>query len=105
MELSLTWLYIYLLKNDMLDANPQLHGDLDTQRDAYLASRSYFDLNGVYRFNRHLAVSFGVNNLLDKDPPIASSSSVTGTYGNGNTFPQVYDSYGRFVYANVTYRF
>jgi hypothetical protein len=30
---------------------------------------------------------------------------VTGTYGNGNTFPQVYDAYGRFVYANVTYRF
>jgi outer membrane receptor protein involved in Fe transport len=105
LDLSLTWRYIDRLKNDMLDANPQLAGELDTQRDAYLASRSYFDLNGVYRFNRKLALSFGVNNLLDKDPPIASSSSVTGTYGNGNTFPQIYDSYGRFMYANLTYRF
>lgn len=104
-DLAVTWRYIDRLKNDMLDSNPQLKGDMDTQRDAYLASRSYFDLNGVYRFNRKLALSLGVNNLLDKDPPIASSSSVTGTYGNGNTFPQVYDSYGRFVYANLTYRF
>jgi outer membrane receptor protein involved in Fe transport len=104
-DLSLTWRYIDRLKNDMLDSNPQLAGELDTQRDAYLASRSYFDLNGVYRFNRKLALSFGINNLLDKDPPIASSSSVTGSFGNGNTFPQVYDSYGRFVYANLTYRF
>jgi outer membrane receptor protein involved in Fe transport len=104
-DVSLTWRYIDRLKNDMLDSNDQLAGELDTQRDAYLASRSYFDLNGVYRFNRKLALSLGVNNLLDKDPPIASSSSVTGTYGNGNTFPQVYDSYGRFVYANLTYRF
>lgn len=104
-DLSLTWRYIDRLKNDLLDSNPQLTGDLDTQRDAYLASRSYFDLNSVYRFNRNLALSVGVNNLLDKDPPIASSSSVTGSFGNGNTFPQVYDSYGRFIYANLTYRF
>jgi outer membrane receptor protein involved in Fe transport len=106
LDLSLTWRYIDRMKNDM--SNPAINtlGDeLDTKRDAFLASRSYFDLNGTYRFGRKLALSFGINNLLDKDPPIASSSSVTGSFGNGNTFPQVYDSYGRFVYANVTYRF
>ena len=104
-DISATWRYFDRVKNDMLDSNPQLAGELDTQRDAYLSSRSYLDLSGVYRFSRKMALSVGVNNLLDKDPPIASSSSVTGTYGNGNTFPQVYDSYGRFIYANLTYRF
>jgi outer membrane receptor protein involved in Fe transport len=105
LDLSLTWRYIDRMKNDMLDSNPQLAGELDTQRDAHLSSRSYIDLNGTYRIGRKLALSFGINNLFDKDPPIASSSSVTGSFGNGNTFPQVYDSYGRFVYANATYRF
>jgi outer membrane receptor protein involved in Fe transport len=104
-DASLTWRYIDRVKNDMLDSNPQLAGELDTQADAHMASRSYFDLNGTYRFSRKLTLALGINNLLDKDPPLASSSSVTGTYGNGNTFPQVYDSYGRFIYANVNYRF
>jgi outer membrane receptor protein involved in Fe transport len=105
LDLSLTWRYIDRVKNDMLDSNPQLAGELDTQRDDHMSSRSYIDLNAAYRFSRKLILSVGVNNLFDKDPPLASSSSVTGSYGNGNTFPQVYDSYGRFVYANLTYRF
>jgi outer membrane receptor protein involved in Fe transport len=104
-DVSATWRYIDRVQNDMLDSNPQLAGELDTQRDDHLASRSYLDLSGVYRFSRKLSLSVGVNNLLDKDPPLASSSSVTGSYGNGNTFPQVYDAYGRFIYANMTYRF
>jgi len=104
-DVSATWRYIDRVKNDMLDSNPQLAGELDTQRDDHLASRSYLDLSGIYRFGRKMSLSVGVNNLLDKDPPLASSSSVTGTVGNGNTFPQVYDTYGRFVYANLTYRF
>jgi outer membrane receptor protein involved in Fe transport len=105
LDLALTWRYYHSVKNDMLDSNPQLAGELDTQHDAYLSSRSYIDLNAAYRFSKKLALTLGVNNLFDKDPPIASSSSVIGSYGNGNTYPQVYDSYGRYVYANLTYRF
>ncbi len=37
----------------------------------------------------------GINNILDKDPPISSS---VGTTGNGNTYPQLYDALGRFVF-------
>jgi outer membrane receptor protein involved in Fe transport len=108
LDLSLTWRYFDRVKNDMLVQDPLLNPDntpLDTQRDAYLASRSFIDLNGTYRFSKKMALSVGINNLLDKDPPIASSSSVGSSYGNGNTYPQVYDSYGRFIYANLTYRF
>lgn len=112
-DVSLTWRYIDRVKNDVLSDNEQLAGDLtvppaerlSTPLDDHLSSRSYFDLNATYRFDRHLTISGGINNLFDKDPPLASSASVTGSYGNGNTFPQVYDSYGRFIYANVSYRF
>lgn len=44
----------------------------------------------------------GVNNVLDRDPPISPAAS---TDGNGNTFPQTYDSMGRYVFFGVTANF
>jgi iron complex outermembrane receptor protein len=41
------------------------------------------------------SVLLGINNVLDKDPPITSA---TGTTGNGNTFPQTYDALGRWIF-------
>jgi outer membrane receptor protein involved in Fe transport len=41
------------------------------------------------------SVLLGINNVLDKDPPI---SSAVGTTGNGNTFPQTYDALGRWIF-------
>lgn len=104
-DLAVTWRYFDRVKNDSLDPNPLLNNSLDTVRDSFLASRSYFDLNAAYRINKRLTLALGVNNLFDKDPPLGSSSSVGTSYGNGNTYPQLYDSYGRFIYANLTYRF
>lgn len=104
-DVSGTWRYLAKVSNDTTSSNPLLAGDLPTPADAYLSSRSYFDLNAVYRFSKKIAVSAGINNLFDKDPPIASSSSMVGSFANGNTFPQLYDSYGRFMYVNLTYKF
>jgi outer membrane receptor protein involved in Fe transport len=44
-----------------------------------------------------------VNNVLDADPPI--SDNVGAGSGNGNTYPQVYDALGRWVFAGVTVDF
>jgi iron complex outermembrane receptor protein len=104
-ELSATWRYLARVKNDKLDPNPQLAGALASPRDTFLASRSYLDLNASVRLTHGWTLALGVNNLLDKDPPFASSSSVTSILGNGNTYPQLYDPYGRVLYASVTLRF
>jgi outer membrane receptor protein involved in Fe transport len=104
-DVSGTWRYIAKVSNDTTSSDPLLAGTLPTPADAYLSSRSYFDLNAVYRFSKKIAISAGINNLFDKDPPIASSSSMVGSFANGNTYPQVYDAYGRFIYANLTYKF
>jgi outer membrane receptor protein involved in Fe transport len=45
----------------------------------------------------------GINNLLDKDPPL--SGLVGAGFGNGNTYPQVYDALGRRVFLNATVKF
>jgi outer membrane receptor protein involved in Fe transport len=44
----------------------------------------------------------GVNNVLDNDPQLSYS---VGTTGNGNTYPQVYDSLGRYFFFGVTANF
>ncbi|MES2129196.1 MAG: TonB-dependent receptor [Pseudomonadota bacterium] len=119
-DVSATWRYFDKVKNDTLSPNLLLNGcdattpdcykdiatnSLPTTADTSLASRSYLDLSGVYRFSKKLALSVGINNLLDKDPPVASSGSMVGSFANGNTYPQMYDAYGRFIYMNLTYRF
>ena len=44
-----------------------------------------------------------MNNVFDKDPPRGDSVN-TGAFGggNGNMFPQMYDSLGRNVFVSVS---
>lgn len=75
----------------------------DTDRVDYtLDAQNYFDLAGTWAVSDWAAVRFGVNNVLDTDPPLTASS---GTTGNGNTYPQTYDALGRYVFAGVTLDF
>jgi outer membrane receptor protein involved in Fe transport len=104
-DLSVTWRYLDRVKNDKLSGDRQLAAALATPRDGWLASRSYLDLNVQWRPTRALTLALGASNLLDKDPPFASSASVTSFLGNGNTYPQLYDAAGRTVYANATWQF
>ena len=48
-------------------------------------------------------VSTAINNLFDKDPPRGDSTN-TGAFGggNGNTFPQTYDTLGRNIFVGLT---
>jgi len=60
-------------------------------------SNSLFDLFGNWSVNDHLSVNGGVNNLLDRDPPIMGGVA-------GTTEPSTYDILGRtfYVAARVT---
>ena len=41
--------------------------------------------------------------VFDRDPPIVSSIIADpAIFGNGNTFPQVYDTLGRLIFVNLT---
>ena len=57
------------------------------------------------RITNKFNLRFGANNILDKSPPVAGSQVVAAPFGNGNTFPQVYDSLGRYMFAGVTVDF
>jgi iron complex outermembrane recepter protein len=70
--------------------------------DARLPNMSYLDLTAVWDVTKNLSLRAGVNNVLDKDPPLVSSL-LAGT-GSPNSYP-TYDLLGRVMFAAFTARF
>jgi iron complex outermembrane receptor protein len=99
---SLAWRFFDALRNEGYSANRALNAPV-SPTDARISSRSYFDVSGDYQFAKCCSLLLGVNNVLDKDPPLVGSE-IGGLQWNGNTFPQVYDALGRYVFVNVSAR-
>jgi iron complex outermembrane recepter protein len=66
---------------------------------------NYFDIAGTWNVHQNTTLRWGINNLLDQDPPLSTNTHVGVGSGNGNTFPQVYDSNGRWVFVGLTVDF
>ena len=97
-----TWRYIKGVKLDATSDNPLLASDFEPA-DERLGARNYLDMVGSWAMNKNLTFRVGVNNLLDKDPPV--TGVVAAVFGNGNTYPQVYDAMGRHIFLNLTAKF
>jgi outer membrane receptor protein involved in Fe transport len=70
--------------------------------DQTFKAQTYLDLSGSYALTEKASIRGGINNIMDKDPPLSPN---VGTTGNGNTYPQTYDALGRFLFLGVTYKF
>jgi iron complex outermembrane receptor protein len=106
MDVALTWRYIAEVEVEDSSSDPDLAAPVRFT-DRRMGSRSYLDLSASYTFNEVGAFSsltgrLGINNLTDKDPPIIGQSSCPSVLCNGNTFPQVYDTLGRFIFVGLT---
>lgn len=110
--LTAQWRHLSGSKNDAFSPNPETNqggtyaGDAP---DAKIGSYDYFDLAVTWKIRDDLAFRVGVNNVLDKDPPVVDSNafgySGPGNFGNGNTYPGTYDSLGRYIFMGVTANF
>lgn len=63
-------------------------------------AESWVDLAAQWQVNDSTSLRIGVNNVFDTDPPF--SSDVGNVPGNGNVFPGVYDSLGRYIFVGVS---
>jgi len=70
-----------------------------------LSAQDYFDLAFTARLAQRLNLRMGVNNILDREPPLAGQQTIPAGFGNGNTYPQVYDALGRYLFAGFTVDF
>jgi iron complex outermembrane recepter protein len=66
---------------------------------------NYFDLALTARVGDHYKFSIGANNLLDKQPPLTGSQACPAGPCNNNTWAQVYDSVGRYIFVGVSLDF
>lgn len=101
-DVSASWRYFNSVDLERTSSNPLLAGNVNAV-DRTLKTQNYFDIAGVWNVTKSLAISGGVNNVFDRDPPITSQLPVGS--GNGNTFPGFYDALGRKIFINGTYKF
>lgn len=100
--LAATWRHFGSTLLEKASDNPLLAGTVNAV-DRKLPKMNYLDLNAVYAVTKNISISGGINNLLDKDPPLTAQIG-TGQ-GNANTFPSMYDAMGRKIFTNMTVKF
>ena len=103
LDASLNWRHLAAIKSEIL--NPQM-GSYDptfaSKVDARLPAVNYFDLSAAYKWNK-LTARLGINNVLDKDPPlIGSDEGGNSVFYENNTFPSLYDTLGRHVFLSLS---
>ena len=111
LDISANWRYAGEVKVDYTSSNPSLSGSY-FNFGSTLKAQNYFDLSGSYSINKNANIRAGINNILDKTPPLVTSGN--GAVGasacptgscNGNTWPGAYDVLGRYIYVGATLNF
>jgi outer membrane receptor protein involved in Fe transport len=113
LDVSVAWRFFSPVTLDELSPNSNITAAAGStiangfisNTDARLSSRSYIDLTAAVKVGEKVTVRLGCNNVFDKDPPLVGTTNLPGVQGNGNTFPQIYDSLGRYLFAQVTAQF
>ena len=67
-------------------------------------SVNYFDLAASWAASDSVTIRSGINNVLDEEPPLTADAGA-GIYGNGNTFPGIYDALGRYAFLGASVNF
>jgi len=107
-SLSVNWRHLGSVKFDGNTANTNLNVGVFDAPDNKVRQFNYFDLSGNWTVSEGLELRAGIDNLFDKTPPVLDSNTlaISGPpFGNGNTFPGVYDSLGRTLFVGGTYKF
>jgi iron complex outermembrane recepter protein len=109
LDVNLRWRYIGSVTSELTTTNTFLAGTPFLPL-SQIPGYNYFDLTTTFSVYKNVRLQLGVNNLLDKAPPLVvggdcSTSSPGGANCNGNTFPGVYDAMGRYLFAHITAQF
>ncbi len=68
---------------------------------ADLDAVSYLDLAAIWNVTVKIEARAGMNNVFDQEPSIVGQAAGPSIFGNGNTFPGLYDALGRYWFAAV----
>jgi iron complex outermembrane recepter protein len=103
-DVSLNWRYFDSVDIESSSSDADLNDPtLIFPLDKTLDAQNYFDLAVTYTYAEKYTFTGGINNLMDETPPL--SGQVGTGFGNGNTYPQVYDALGRYVFFSLSAKF
>ena len=91
------------MKQDTTSSQPALAGASQPAHDK-LRAMNYIDLAATFRVMDNYNFRLGVNNVFDSNPPLVGSQACPAVIC-ANTYAQVYDVLGRYIYAGVTLDF
>jgi outer membrane receptor protein involved in Fe transport len=75
-------------------------GGTDLIANQNIGNEQYLDASAVFRFMDSHDLVLGVNNILDEEPPLIGGSLAT----NANAIAGYWDMLGRYLFANLTFR-
>ena len=109
LAVSLQWRYYGSVELDKNQTDPNLKIGAFNRIDNEIGVKQYVDISGLYTLpteKKNLRLRFGVSNVGGQNPPTVSSNNPNPVssppFGNGNTFPNVYDSLGRVGFIGLT---
>ena len=70
-----------------------------------IESYDYIDLFASYHYGEHTKLTFGIDNIFEKDAPVLGGEVGETAYNSGNTFPSTYDNLGRMYKMGVKFIF
>ena len=111
-DLSLQWRHLSSVAFDANTNDATLSapcgGPCNDKSDASIGAFDYFDIATNWTVHEGVQLHAGINNVFDKDPPILDTNYLgvsSPPFGNGNTYPQVYDALGRYVFVGATIKY
>lgn len=103
--LSLQWRHTGGVKLAALDPKFNLTDEVSPGYTK-LRAQDYFDVATVFRVPKGFELRLGVNNVLDRQPPLVVSNTAAGDGPyNANTYPTWYDPLGRYIFASLAVAF
>ena len=101
-SVSLQWRHVGGVKLAALDPRFNLTDEV-SPANTKLRSQDYFDVAAVLRLKQPFELRIGVNNVLDRRPPlVVSNTAAGGGPFNADTYPGWYDPLGRYVFASLS---
>ena len=103
--IQLSWRHMSSITNDTITGavgyNFQTASDFVVPK---IKAYDYFDVSVRWEPNDRFNFRIGVDNLLNKKPPVVGNDYGQSTQTSGNTFPATYDPIGRYFNVGVTFR-
>jgi outer membrane receptor protein involved in Fe transport len=113
--LSVQWRHIGKVEAETTSGQASLSAPPTSQFNPglVLGAQNYIDLAATFTIGDSYNFRLGVNNVLDRQPPLVTSGSASRSGSNlcptgpcnGNTYPATYDALGRYIYAGITLDF